>query len=65
METDNKQRKTTCLNCIFSYRGKDKILHCERGHMTSVTFYDCNEYEVFVDDKEDLTKLYKALKLKS
>ena len=61
---DNKQRRTTCMNCKYSYRElKDGILHCHKHLMTNVCEYDCPAYEVFIDNKEDLVKLYKALKL--
>lgn len=60
---NNKPRRTTCLNCTYSYRNEERILTCHKHLMTSVTQYDCPSYEVFIDDKEDLVRLYKALKL--
>ena len=62
---NNKLRRTTCLNCKYSYRGLDGVLHCHKHNTTSVTDYDCPCYEVFIDDKEDLVKLYKVLKLQN
>jgi hypothetical protein len=58
---DNKKRKTNCLNCKHSYRDKDRVLRCTKGHTTSVTFYDCESYEVFLEDKEDLYKMYQVV----
>jgi len=62
-EMDNKKRKTNCLNCSHSFRDRGGVLRCEKGNMTSVTNYDCNDYEVFIEDKEDLVTLYKTLNL--
>ena len=58
---ENKKRKTNCLNCEQSYRGKDGFLHCCKGHCTSVTNYDCEDYIVFLYNKEDLYKMYQVV----
>lgn len=58
---DNKKRKTMCLNCECSYRDKVRVLRCHKGHTTSVTNYDCEDYVVFLEDKEDLYKMYKVV----
>lgn len=51
---ENKNR-ISCLNCQHSYRNSDNILKCHEGMMTSVTqSYDCEEYQVFVKNKEEL-----------
>ncbi len=51
---DNK-KKISCLNCQHSYRDGEGILKCFKGRMTSVTqSYDCNGYQVFIENKEDL-----------
>lgn len=62
MKIDNKKRKTNCLNCEHSYRGEDEILSCHKGHTTSVTNYDCIDYEVFIKNKEELYEIYKVMK---
>lgn len=46
----------SCLNCQHSYRGDDTILHCHKGHMTMVSQCNCNDYQVFVKDKEELIR---------
>ena len=55
---DNKERKTNCLNCKHSYRGKGGILKCHKQNITSVSNYDCLHYVVFLENKEDLYKMY-------
>lgn len=61
MKMDNKKRKTNCLNCKHSYRDKDGVLKCHKGHYTSVTNYDCKSYIVFLENKEDLYRMYKVV----
>lgn len=58
---NNKKRKKMCLNCKYSYRSKDTVLRCHKGNTTSVTYYDCNDYEVFLENKEDLYKMYQVV----
>ncbi len=49
------KKKISCLNCQHSYRNGDGILTCFNGRMTSATqSYDCDDYQVFIEDKEDL-----------
>lgn len=62
MKMDNKTRNTQCLNCKHSYRGEDRILHCHRGNTTMVTNYDCEQYEVFMKNKENLYEMYTIVK---
>ena len=62
MKMDNKKRNTQCLNCEYSYRGDDSVLHCHKGNTTMVTSFDCEQYVVFMKDKEDLYEMYRIVK---
>jgi len=54
-------KNISCLNCQHSYRNKEGILTCMKHHITSVTTsYDCNDYEVFIKNKEDLIQVLKT-----
>lgn len=56
-----KNKNISCLNCQHSYRNSEGILRCMKHHTTSVTqSYDCNDYEVFIKDKEDLIQVLKT-----
>ena len=57
-----KSQKTNCLNCKFSYRGKEGVLHCKKKNVTSVNNYDCKDYVVFLENKEDLYEIYLVVK---
>lgn len=59
---DNKKRKTNCLNCRHSYRDDKGVLRCHKGNSTSVSDYDCSSYEVFMENKEDLVRMYEVVK---
>ena len=58
---DNKKRKTNCLNCKYSFRNKEGTLECYKGNMTSVSNYNCKDYVIFLENKEDLYKMYKVV----
>ena len=55
---DGKKAHISCLNCQHSYRNREGTLSCFKHHMTTVTHsYDCLDYEVFVDDKEEILRV--------